>query len=285
MKDIIDLRQYLLLGKSLKVCVLDNNSIELLTRVKISPEKIFNQYDIILIPGWVWVEVSESDNRINYINSLKEYSNVQIINEFEYLILVDYKEALLYYLFRNCCENVSRLISFLKRDILKNRPIEDLEPYEEWLNIFYNEGLVYKGPIDKKIKRSNAGEISISVLSYIFSYFYSKHINTITIFSNDRDAYEYVTKAKEGLNKNEFFKDKRHIPITFKSNDFLIIDWVSCGYIDKENIDKFVQENRQARRMKFTRKKPDNSIEEQDCVIGNSTFLGMLKDITIHVIF
>lgn len=35
----------------------------------------------------------------------------------------------------------------------------------------------------------------------------------------------------------------------------------------------------------FTRKKQDNSIEEQDKLIDNVAFLEMLKDSTLHLIF
>jgi hypothetical protein len=194
-EDVNYLKKYLSIGKSLKVCILDNNSIEFLTWTQgsISPEKIFSQYDIIFIPGWVLVEVCDSENRKNYINDLKHYSKVQIIDEVDYLMLVDYKEAELYYLFLYCCYNVGRLVSFIKKNILKNRPVEDLDPYEEWLNIFYKEGLDQRKLSNGRIQRKNAGEISISVLSYILSYYYNRNIDTITIFSSDRDAYEFVS--------------------------------------------------------------------------------------------
>ena len=47
------LKKYLSTGRSLKVCILDNNSIEFLTlvRKRIGPEKIFEQYDMILSPN------------------------------------------------------------------------------------------------------------------------------------------------------------------------------------------------------------------------------------------
>lgn len=149
---INDLKKYLSTGKSLKVCILDNNSVEFLTWVRgsISPEKIFSQYNIIFIPQWVWVEVCDSDNRKSYINDLKHYSKVQIIDEVDYLTLVDYKEAELYYLFLYCCYNVSRLVSFIKKNILKNRPVEDLDPYEEWLSVFYEEGSTVKRLLRRK---------------------------------------------------------------------------------------------------------------------------------------
>ena len=284
---IKELKKYLSTGMSLKVCILDNNSVEFLTWVRksVSPEKIFSQYDMILIPKWVWVEVCDSDNRKSYINDLKHYSKVQIIDEVDYLTLVDYNEAELYYLFLHCCYNVSRLISFIKKNILKNRPVEDLEPYEEWLNIFYEEGLDQRKLSNGRIQRKNAGEISISVLSYILSYYYSESIDNITIFSSDRDTYEFVSKAKEMLYRDERFKDRSNTSITFKSNDFLIYEWTRLGYINEENIDAFVDSYRQTRRIKFTRKKQDNSIEEQDKLIDNAAFLEMLKDSTIHLIF
>ncbi|WP_434643299.1 hypothetical protein PQ692_02895 [Thermoanaerobacterium thermosaccharolyticum] len=286
-ESINGLKKYLSMGRSLKVCILDNNSVEFLTWVRksVSPEKIFNQYDMILIPQWVWTEVCDSENRKSYINDLKHYSKVQIIDEVDYLTLVDYKEAELYYLFLYCCYNVSRLVSFIKKNILKNRRVEDLDPYEEWLNIFYEEGLDQRKLSNGRIQRKNAGEISISVLSYILSYYYNGNIDIITIFSSDRDTYEFISKAKEMLYKDERFKYRINTSITFKSNDFLIYEWTRLGYIDEHNIDTFVQNYRQTRRIKFTRKKQDNSIDEQDRLIENTAFLEMLKDSTIHLIF
>ena len=282
-----DLKKYLSTGKSLKICILDNNSVEFLTWVRknVSHEKIFSQYDMILIPQWVWTEVCDSENRKSYINDLKYYSKYQIVDEVDYLTLVDYKEAELYYLFLYCCYNVSRLVSFIKKNILKNRPVEDLDPYEEWLSVFYEEGLDQRKLSNGRIQKKNVGEISIAVLSYILSYYFSGNIDTITIFSSDRDTYEFVSKAKEMLYKDERFKDRSNTSITFKSNDFLIYEWTRLGYIDEQNIDTFVNSHRQTRRIKFTRKKQDNSIEEQDKIIDNAIFLEMLKDSTIHLIF
>lgn len=285
--DIKDLKKYISTGKSLKVCILDNNSVEFLTLVRenITPDKIFSQYDMILIPQWVWAEICDSENRISYIESLKHYSKLQIIDEVDYLTLIDYKEGDLYYIFLYCCYNVSRLVSFIKKNILKNRPIEDLAPYEEWINILYEQGLDQKKLSNGRIQRKNAGEISISVLSYILSLYYSQNIDNITIFSNDRDAYEFISKAKEILYKDRRFKDKNNASITFKSNDFLIYEWTRLGYISKDDIDVFVNNYRHVRRIKFTRKKQDNSIEEKEKLIDNIEFLEMLKDCTLHIIF
>ena len=180
---------------------------------------------------------------------------------------------------------MSRLVGFIKRNILQDRPVAELAPYEEWLDILYNEGLDKRELANGRMQRKNAGEISICVLSYIFSYFYSENIDTITIFSSDRDAYDFISKAKEKIYKEDYFRDKRYTSITFKSNDFLIYEWTRLGYIKRDNIDSFVNSYRQARRIKFTRKKQDNSIEEQERVIDNIAFLDMLEDDTLHLIF
>ena len=67
--------------------------------------------------------------------------------------------------------------------------------------------------------------------------------------------------------------------------NFLTQQWTRLGYIKCDNVDSFVDSYRQARRIKFTRKKQDNSIEEQDRVIDNIAFLEMLKESTLHLIF
>lgn len=53
---ISSLKSFLSTSRNLKVCILDNNMIEVLTRVSstITQESIFGQYDLILIPKWVY---------------------------------------------------------------------------------------------------------------------------------------------------------------------------------------------------------------------------------------
>lgn len=81
-EDINYLKKYLSIGKSLKVCILDNNSIEFLTWIygSISPEKIFMQYDIILIPQWAWVEVCGSENRKSLVEVFVRSYYVELDN-------------------------------------------------------------------------------------------------------------------------------------------------------------------------------------------------------------
>ena len=286
--NIGDLKSCLTMDKSLKIGILDNCSIEFLTRVqnKISPEIVFNQYDIVLIPLWVWYEVEDSHNRVNYINELRNKSiRIHIVDEKDYSKMVDFKEAELYYLFLYSCDKIGRLVSFLNRDILKNRPLEELEPYEDWLKVFYEQGLDGDELSNGRIQKKNAGEISISILSYILSYYYTDNISTITVFSDDRDAYELISGANRKFQDNEWFKNRECTSITFKSNDCLIYEWSQMAYIGEGCLESFINNYRQARRIKFTRKKHDNSVEEVDKVIDNKTFVDMLDDMKVHIIF
>ncbi|OWZ83358.1 hypothetical protein [Natranaerobius trueperi] len=285
---IDDFKRYLSMDKSIKICILDNCSVEFLTRVQneISYKMVFASYDIILIPQWVWNEVTDSNNRVNYITELQNaLERVEIINEQDYTKLVDYKEAELYYLFQYSCDYIARLVSFMKRKITKNRPLEELEPYEEWLTTFYEQGLDGKELSNGRKQKKNAGEISIAVLSHILSFYYTELVDTITVFSNDRDAYEFISSAKRKFREDEKFKYREYISITFKSNDCLIYEWKNSGYINEGKLDAFVREYRQMRSTKFTRMKQDKSVEELDTTIDNQTFLEFLNDETVHIIF
>lgn len=121
--------------------------IEVLTRTSslITQDRIFNQYDIIIIPGWVYEEIRDSDVRVRYVNALRDVYNlkVYIIEEKDYSELVDFKEADLFYIFIYSCHLVTNLIGFINRNIINtrapvNKIIEELPPYEEWMDKLYN---------------------------------------------------------------------------------------------------------------------------------------------------
>lgn len=99
---ISSLKSYLRSRSKLKICILDNNMIEVLTRASsvITQNYIYAQYDIILIPGWVYEEVQDSEVRVSYINELQSrYNlNVYIIREKDYSELIGFKEAELFFI-------------------------------------------------------------------------------------------------------------------------------------------------------------------------------------------
>ncbi|WPX08833.1 hypothetical protein [Anaerocellum danielii] len=282
------LENFLLSLYNANICLIDNNSIEFLTYVidKIPPKKIFTPYDVVLIPTWVWEEICDSPHRKNYAYKIGNSSKyLHIINEYDYVYLVDHKEAELFRLFTHACYVHSILYGFLKKDIQCGKPLEELPPYKQWLKLFDNQALKGSELSTGRKQRKNGGEIFITVLTYILACYYSSHIANITIISHDRDTYRYVKTAAEKIEKDEIFKNKKHCSITSKSNDCLLYEWKKLGYMSSEEIEVLVHKHRQARRVKFTRRKEDNSIEEKEIILDNIQFLVLIKDNDVHIIF
>lgn len=71
-KDINDLKAFLITGKSLQIAILDNCSVDFLSKISnwISGKIIFKDYDLILIPEWINAEINDSKTRHNYIEQL-----------------------------------------------------------------------------------------------------------------------------------------------------------------------------------------------------------------------
>lgn len=51
-----------------------------------------------------------------------------------------------------------------------------------------------------RIKKKNAGEVSITILSEIISWYYPE-TKTLTIYSQDGDTYDFQRKAETDLRK------------------------------------------------------------------------------------
>ncbi len=290
---ISSLKSFLRNGSNLKICILDNNLIEILTRISsiIIQDHIFAQYDIILVPGWVHEEVQDSEVRVNYINELSNRFNLNlyIIKEKDYSELVDFKEAELFFIFKYSIHLVTNIIGYINRNIINtsasvDKIIDELPPYEEWVDKLYNEGLENKVLANGRTQKKNAGEISICVLANLLSIYYESFEN-ITIFSFDGDTYNFVLKSKEKLLKDEMFKDYVLKPITYKSNDVLIHDWLRQGLIKKENLESIVDRIRQNRKVKYTKQASDFSIEEHEEVLDNYQFCQLIQHDNLHIVF
>jgi hypothetical protein len=278
----------LLLDDSLKLCILDNNSIEFVNGIEqdINIQQIFDKYDLILIPEWIRVEIEDSMYRKAYIERLAELENIYIyfIDELEYLELMNYRDADLFNLFLYSCSSIKPLESFIKRKILKAQPVEEIDDYEIWLDILYEEGFRGEAISNGRERKKNAGEISICVLSLILAYFYMNNIDNITIFTNDRDTYEFNKFAIKKMQQDKHYKNIEYASITFKSNDFLIYEGFKKNLLNIKS-EEDIRRLRNERWITYTRKKHDNSIEERYELINNNEFIDMLKDDSLYIIF
>ena len=271
-----------------KIGILDNNTINFLTKINkyAHTVKLLENYDLLLIPSWVYEEVKDSEERVNYIKDIfSKDIQIYIISEDDYEELVGYKSEWLYKFFLYSCFLNAELKSFIKRNIEKNQPLEELDDYEDWIKLLYEEG--FQGKILKsgRSQKKNAGEISISVLSLIISYFYCEKNHSVTVLSNDRDTYDYIKCAKQKLLNDKLFEKLESSSITFKSNDFITKESFLNNYIIEGNDIYSIVEFRDEKRVKYTRNALDSSVEEHDEVLNNSEFIESLKDDTFNIIF
>jgi hypothetical protein len=270
-----------------KICILDNNSIAFLSKMEIhvAIESIFSVYDLVLIPEWVRAEIEDSESRKNYVDKIVQLSSVSFyyINELDYLELINNRDADLFRIFSNTCSAIQPLNGFIRRNILKGRPIEDLDDYDTWLNILYRDGFEGQILTSGRVRRKNAGEISICVLSLILSYFYIDEVDNITIYSNDSDAYSINKHAISKMQDETCYKNIEYRAITFKSDDFLIYEFYNKFGL--QEILNDIHRLRNERWIRFARKKSDNSIEERYKLVKNDEFLEIIQDNSLYIIF
>lgn len=270
-----------------KIAILDNNSANFLhvTSSKANIEELIKQYDLILIPSWVFIEIQDSDLRLNYLREINNKNDkFRVIDEAEYEILAKYKTKWLYKFYLNTCFLNVRLKSYLKRYIEK-KDLDDLEDYEKWIKDFYDNAFEQQELNNKRIKRKNAGEISICVLALIISYVYQNLKHTITIISEDRDAYDFLKKAKEEIKKDNIIDVEEKSIITFKSNDFIIKEIHSKRLVfDNSSIEKIIKV-RNKRKVLYTISALDGSIEEHFKIVDNTLFSNLINDKTMNIIF
>lgn len=99
------------------------------------------------------------------------------------------------------------------------------------------------------------------------------------------DTYNFVLRSKERLLKDARFTDCSTKPITYKSNDVLIYEWLRQGLINETDLESIVNRIRQSRKVKYTKLAPDHSIEEHDQMLDNHSFCQLILQGNLHIIF
>lgn len=141
------------------------------------------------------------------------------------------------------------------------------------------------GPLtNRRMQKKNAGEISISTLARILSYYFP-NLESVTLLTFDTDCYNCICYAEDLFNKDENFKDKDYASITFKSNDFILYELVKNNHYTIDNIKEIINNVRAPRILKYSRKKEDNSYEDKRINVDNSRLLEMICDEDLHIIF
>lgn len=244
----------------------------------------------MLIPSWVNVEINDSTLRPSYLQELREIEiNVYIIDETEYIDLANDEELNILYITMYSTNIFSQIYSFMNKSIIKNQSYEDIDyEFKEWINILYNNWPILGSEVgqmnNRRMQKKNAGEVSISILARILSYYFPK-LESITLLTFDKDCYNCIYDTQHKFNKDNNFKNRDCTSITFKSNDLILYELVKNNLYTIDYIKGIINDIRTPRRIKFSRRKEDNSFEEKFNNIDNSTLIDMICDDSLHIIF
>ena len=185
------------------IAILDTSSISFMQSLRnkgLQPETVLEDYDLILIPEWVLAEINDAEGRVDYVKELIVQYPIFRIAEENYSELADIEEANLYQIVLASTYQIGRIRSYLRRYVEKADPL-DMDAYKEWINKLYKEWPISNEILSSgRIKKKNAGEVSITILAEVISWYYPE-TESLTVYSQDSDTYEFQRKAEEALRK------------------------------------------------------------------------------------
>ena len=262
---------------------MDNSTVSFLEqaeRAGISTKELLEDYDAILIPNWVSEEICDSIYRKDYIERLYAAGlPIYSIAEESYADLVNGEEANLFEIVSAAASKLGQLRGYLQQYVKKNDPLE-MEEYAVWMNRMYQEWPL-RGTTTRsgREKKKNAGEISLTILAEVFSWYYPDS-ESITVYTQDRDSYDYQKSARERL--NDVFASKTSIDVSYKSNDTLLCQMFRNGMLSLGQIDTLRCDERV---VVYTRSRDDKSTALVAKRTDNQQFKALLQDMNVQIIF
>jgi hypothetical protein len=280
---MINIPQYKEYAGETKLALMDNSTIAFLEQIEragVTANKLLTGYDAVLIPDWVSEEISDSIYRKNYVESLLDVGvPLYLIAEEDYANLVNGEEGNLYRIVLAAVSTLGAMKSYLRRYVEKTDPL-DMEEYSIWIDEMYrNWPLTSAKAENGREKKKNAGEISLTILAEIFSWYYPA-AESITVYTQDRDSFDYQKNAHRLL--KEIFKNRNAIDVSFKSNDSLLCQMYRSGMI---TLDKVREVRKDERVVLYTRQREDKSIALASAKLDNAKFAELLYDSKAQVIF
>lgn len=130
-----------------------------------------------------------------------------------------------------------------------------------------------------RTKKKNAGEISLTILAEVLSWYYPM-IQSLTVLTQDSDAYSFVGHAHTFLEKE--FSDKIPITVTYKSNDFMLCQLFRSGKILLSDVEQL---RKDSRKVTYTQQRPDGSVALITEKLDNSAFGQLIQERSIQIIF
>ena len=265
------------------IALLDTSSISFMQGLEakgISADDILSDYDLILIPEWVLVEINDAEGRANYLQSLIDLGYpIYSIAEENYSNLTNNEEGNLYQIVLASTYQIGRIKSYLRRFVEK-ADVLDMDAYKDWVNKLYNEWPIPGQMLSSgRIKKKNAGEVSITILAEVVSWYYPE-TEALTIYSQDSDTYEFQRKAEASL--REIITSRTPIPVSYKSNDAILCQLFRDGKISIENLGDY---RKDIRKITYSKVQNDHSVILVTEVVDNALFLELVQDTSVHIIF
>lgn len=265
------------------IALLDTSAISFMQKLQtegIPVDSILKDYDLILIPEWVLAEINDAEGRADYVRKLIELGYpIHSIAETEYSNISNNEEGNLYQIVLASTYQIARIKSYLRRFIEKADSL-DMEAYEDWINRLYEEWPIPGEALSSgRVKKKNAGEISITILAEVISWYYPL-TQALTIYSQDRDTYELQRKAEERL--REIFISRTPVPVSYKSNDAILCQLWRDGKISLEELGNC---RKDIRRISYSKEQEDHSVILVTELIDNDLFIELVQNKSVHIIF
>ena len=265
------------------IALLDTSSISFMQGLEakgIPSDDILKDYDLVLIPEWVLVETNDAEGRANYLQKLIELGYpIHSIAEEDYSSLANQEEGNLYQIVLASTYQIGRIKSYLRRFVEKS-DVLDMDAYKDWINKLYDEWPIPGQMLSSdRIKKKNAGEVSITILAEVVSWYYPE-TEALTIYSQDGDTYEFQRKAEASL--REIFTSRTPVPVSYKSNDAILCQLFREGKISIDNLGDY---RKDIRKITYSKVQDDHSVILVTEVVDNDLFLDLVQDTSVHIIF
>ncbi len=266
-----------------RIALLDNSAIAFMLQLDSrghAPEVLLQDYDVVFLPQWVAQEVEDSEFRVKYLEKLVAKGiPICIIKESAYSDLMDGEEVYLFHIVKATVSRLGVFLKYMRLSVEKEDPL-DMEPYEEWIQEMYrNWPMSIDITIEGRTKKKNAGEISLTILSEVFSWHYPE-TEVLTVYTQDRDSYVFQKQAEEELRK--IFKNKTPVSVTYRSNDSIMCQL----YRNKQlSLDEIRDIRKDVRYVTYISKRSDNSVALETKKLSNEGFIELIQDDSVQIVF
>lgn len=268
-----------------RIALLDNSAVSFMMQLRnkgYQPDSLLQEYDVIFLPEWVVEEIQDSEARVQYIERLVETgSPIRIIKENIYGDLMNHEEIFLCEIVKAVVSRLGELKRYLRMNVEKEDPL-DMESYEDWISSMYADWPLAGGvTASGRIKKKNAGEISLVILAEIFSWHYPE-TELLTIYTQDADTYAFQMCAEEQLKKKDYLKNIFPVGITYRSNDAMLCQMYRNGQM---TIDEIKDIRKDARNLIYTLMRADGTVKLANRGLDNEKFVRLLQNESAQIIF